>query len=110
MVSISAAQTAAPKIKQLITPALLRNFFNQFISTPYQYIQTLSFYHISHSHFNKRSTTVNRYIFIHKTRIIALPKIPQTNYSLVILFKTNSIHHIDIVIHQIILWSVLVTK
>lgn len=110
MVSISAAQTAAPKNKQVITPALRRNFFKQFISTPYQYIQNPSSHHISHSQFNKRITTVNRYIFIHKTRIIALPKIPQTNYSLVILIKTNSIHHIDIVIHQIILWSVLVTK
>lgn len=40
MVSISAAQVAAPKNKQVITPALRRNFFNQFISTPYQYIQS----------------------------------------------------------------------
>lgn len=110
MVSISAAQVAAPKNKQVITPALRRNFFNQFISTPYQYIQSPSSHHISHSQFNKRITTVNQYIFIHKTRIIALPRIPQTNYSLVILIKTNSIHHIDMVIHQIILRSVLVTK
>lgn len=89
MVSISAAQVVTPKIKQLITPALRRNFFKQFISTPYQYIQNPSSHHISHSQFNKRITTVNRYIFIHKTRMITLPRIPQT----------NSIHHIDMVIH-----------